>query len=95
MMDSCIRNTFSVLTHRCEIEDILEMYEGKDAMFFGNPVDIRDEEIEDMIKYFEETEEYEYCKELKELLEAKRNADFDMFLDDLADRNGIDNNYWL
>ena len=88
MMDSCIRNTFSVLTHRCEIEDILEMYEGKDAMFFGNPVDIRDEEIEDMIKYFEETEEYEYCSELKELVDAKNVADIDMFLHNLVEKNG-------
>tara|TARA_R110002012_G_scaffold266136_1_gene449633 strand:- start:280 stop:555 length:276 start_codon:yes stop_codon:yes gene_type:complete len=87
-MDSYIRNTFAVLTHRCEIEDILEMYEGKDAMFFGNPVDIRDEEIEDMIKYFEETEEYEYCRELKELLEAKELAEFDMFMEKLRNKNG-------
>ena len=87
-MDSCIRNTFSVLTHRCEIEDILEMYKGEDAMFFGNPVDIRDEEIEDMIKYFEETEEYEYCKELKELLKAKAFAELDMFLEELRINNG-------
>jgi hypothetical protein len=88
MMDSCVRNTFAVLTHRCELEDILEMYEGKDAMFFGNPVDIRDEEIKDMIKYFEETEEYEYCKELKELLEAKGFAELDMFLEELRIKNG-------
>ena len=88
MMDGCIRNTFSVLTHRCEIEDILEMYEGKDAMFFGNPINIRDEEIEDMIKYFEETEEYEYCSELKELLEAKKLAEFDMFMEKLRNKNG-------
>ena len=94
MMDSCIRNTFSVLTHRCEIEDILEMYEGKDAMFFGNPVDIRDEEIEDMIKYFEETEEYEYCKELKELIDAKNIADLDMFLEELRVKNG-QTEYWI
>ena len=87
-MDSCVRNTFAVLTHRCEIEDILEMYVGKDAMFFGNPVDIRDEEIKDMIKYFEETEEYEYCKELKELLEAKGFAELDMFLEELRIKNG-------
>ena len=87
-MDSCVRNTFAVLTHRCEIEDILEMYEGKDAMFFGNPVDIRDEEIKDMIKYFEESEEYEYCKELKELLEAKGFAELDMFLEELRIKNG-------
>ena len=87
-MDSCVRNTFAVLTHRCELEDILEMYEGKDAMFFGNPVDIRDEEIEDMIKYFEETEEYEYCKELKELLKAKAFAELDMFLEELRIKNG-------
>ena len=88
MIEICMRNTFGVITNRCTMDDILDQYEGKDAMFFGNPVDIRDEEIEDMIKYFEETEEYEYCKELKELLEAKKLAEFDMFMEKLRNKNG-------
>ena len=87
-MDSCMRNSFAVLTHRCEIEDILDMYEGVDAMFFGNPLNTTDEDIEDMIKYFEKTEEYENCVELKELLTAKRFAELDMFLDSLRIKNG-------
>ena len=88
-VDSLMRNSFAVLTHRCEVDDILEMYNGVDAMFYGNPLDIRDEEIKDMIEYFENTEEYEYCGELKELIEAKNYADMDMFLDNLASKNGI------
>ena len=70
-VDSLMRNSFAVLTHRCEVDDILEMYNGVDAMFYGNPLDIRDEEIKDMIEYFENTEEYEYCGELTAVLEAK------------------------
>ena len=88
-VDSLMRNSFAVLTHRCEVDDILENYSGTDAMFYGNPLDIRDEEIKDMIEYFESTEEYEYCGELKAVLEAKNCAEMDMFLDNLASKNGI------
>ena len=91
MIDNCMRNTFGVLTNRCSIEDVLSQYEGKDAMFYGNPLDITDEEIKDIISYFENTEEYEYCAELKELIDAKNYADMDMFLDNLVARNGYTN----
>jgi len=89
MIDNTMRNTFGVLTNRCSIGDILDQYEGKDAMFYGNPLSIADEEIKDMIEYFENTEEYEYCEELKELLTAKNFADLDMLLDKLAKENGV------
>ena len=89
MIDNTMRNTFAVLTNRCSIEDILTQYTGEDAMFYGNPLNITDEEIKDMIEYFENTEEYEYCAELKELLTAKNFADLDMFLDKLAKENGV------
>ena len=88
MIDNTMRNTFGVLTNRCSIGDILDQYEGEDAMFYGNPLSITDEEIKDMIQYFENTEEYEYCSELKELIEAKNYADMDMFLDNLVAKNG-------
>ena len=89
MIDNTMRNTFGVLTNRCSISDILDQYEGEDAMFYGNPLSITDEEIKDMIQYFENTEEYEYCAELKELLIAKNHADLDMLLDKLAEENGV------
>ena len=89
MMDSYMRNTFGVITNRCTMDDILDQYEGKDAMFYGNPLDITDEDIKEMIEYFENTEEYEYCTELKELLTAKNFAEMDIFLDKLAKENGI------
>ena len=89
MIEMCMRNTFGVITNRCTMDDILDQYEGKDAMFYGNPLDITDEDIKEMIEYFENTEEYEYCSELKELLTAKNFADLDMFLDKLAKENGV------
>ena len=89
MIDNCMRNTFGVITHRISIDEVLEMYKGKDAMFYGNPLDFRTEELQEMLEYFENTEEYEYCSELKELIEAKNYADMDMFLDKLAKENGI------
>ena len=89
MMDNCMRNTFGVITNRCTMDDILDQYDGEDAMFYGNPLDITDEDIEEMIEFFENTEEYEYCAELKELLTAKNFADLDMFLEKLAKENGV------
>ena len=57
-------NTYGVLTNRCSVEDILNQYEGEDAMFYGNPYDIECTDIDEVINYFENTEEYEKCMEL-------------------------------
>ena len=89
MIEICMRNTFGVVTNRCTMDDVLDQYKGEDAMFYGNPLDITDEDIKEMIEFFESTEEYEYCGELLELLNAKEFADFDMFLDKLAEKNGV------
>jgi len=66
-----MRNTFAVVTNRCEVSDILEMYEGEDAMFYGNPLDIQIEDIDEVINYFENTEEYENCQQLLDLKNDK------------------------
>ena len=87
MMEECIRNTYEVLTMKQSIEDILDS-EPK-SIFYGNPFDITDEDIKEMIEFFENTEEYEKCSELLELTKAKEFAEFDMFLDNLASKNGI------
>ena len=63
-IDNIMRNTFAVVTNRCGVEDILELYEGEDAMFYGNPLDMTVEDIDEVIKYFENTEEYENCMQL-------------------------------
>ena len=89
MIDNCMRNTFGVITHRISIDEVLEMYKEKDAMFYGDPLNPSTEELQDILNYFENTEEYEYCSELKELIEAKNYADMDMFLDKLAEDNGV------
>ena len=59
-----MRNTFAVVTSRCEVGDILELYKGEDAMFYGNPLDMTVEDIDEVINYFENTEEYENCMQL-------------------------------
>ena len=63
-IDNIMRNTFAVVTNRCEIEDILELYEGNDAMFYGNPLDMTVDDLDEVIFYFENTEEYENCQQL-------------------------------
>ena len=59
-----MNNTYGVLTNRVSVEDILEMYTGEDAMFYGDPLDIQLKDIDEVISYFENTEEYEKCMEL-------------------------------
>ena len=91
MIEECMRNTYGVLTNRVSVEDILEMYEGVDAMFFGNPYGMTHEDIDEVINYFENTEEYEKCKELTDY---KNILDLDIFLEKLRIKNG-QTNYWI
>jgi len=65
-----MNNTYGVLTNRISVEEILEQYvDGKletmgDAMFYGNPHEMTNEDIDEVIEFFENTEEYEKCSEL-------------------------------
>ena len=59
-----MNNTYGVLTNRCSVEDILEQYTGEDAMFYGNPYNIELTDIDEIINFYENTEEYEKCSEL-------------------------------
>ena len=63
-IDNIMRNTYGVLTRRISVEEILEQYEGTDAMFYGNPYSMKIEDFNEVIEYFENTEEYEKCQEL-------------------------------
>ena len=87
MIEECMRNTYEVLTMKQSIEDILS--DEPKSMFYGNPFEVKDGDINDMIEFFKNTEEYEKCSELLELLKAKESAEFDMFIDNLASRNGV------
>ena len=81
-----MNNTYGVLTSRMSVEDVLEMYEGEDAMFYGNPYQMKLEDIDEVISYFENTEEYEKCSEL---VNYKNTLDLDLFLKKLRIKNGI------
>ena len=70
-IDNLMRNTFAVVTNRCGVEDILELYTGEDAMFYGNPLDMQVEDIDEVINYFENTEEYENCQQLLDIKDDK------------------------
>ena len=90
MIEECMRNTYEVLTNKQSIEDILS--DEPKSMFYGNPFEVKNEDINDMIGFFENTEEYEKCSEL---VEYKNLRDLDIFLEKLSIKNGIDNNYWI
>jgi len=87
-IDNIMSNTYGVLTNRVSVEDILEMYTGEDAMFYGNPHEMTLEDVDEVINYFENTEEYEKCSEL---VKYKNILDLDMFLKKLRIKNGITN----
>ena len=69
-MEIIMNNTYGVLTNRVSVEEILQQYiDGKldklsDAMFYGNPHEMTVEDIDEIINFFENTEEYEKCSEL-------------------------------
>ena len=69
MIDKCMNNSYKVMTQKSTIEAILE--NDDKAMFYGNPLDYNDEDIDEVIEYFENTEEYEKCGELLEEKYAK------------------------
>ena len=62
MIEECMRNTYAVLTNKCIIEDILE--DEPTSMFYGNPLNTKVEDIDEVISFYENTEEYEKCMEL-------------------------------
>ena len=84
-IDNIMSNTYGVLTNRVSVEDILEMYTGEDAMFYGNPPKMTLEDVDEVINYFENTEEYEKCKEL---VDFKNILGLDLFLNKLRIKNG-------
>jgi len=84
-IDIIMSNTYGVLTNRVSIEDILEMYTGEDAMFYGNPYQMTLEDVDEVINYFENTEEYEKCMEL---VDFKNILGLDLFLKKLRINNG-------
>ena len=89
MIDECMINSYKVMTFKSTVEEILD--ENNKAMFYGNPLDYTTEDIDEVIEYFENTEEYEKCGELLEEKYAKEHADFDIFIHKLAEENGITN----
>ena len=77
-IETIMNNTYGVLTNKCSVEDILDQYEGVDAMFYGNPYDIECADIDEVINFYENTEEYEKCAEL---LQVKNNIQIEDLLD--------------
>ena len=69
-MEIIMNNTYGVLTNRVSVEEILQQYvDGEldtlsDAMFYGNPCEMTVKDIDEVIYFFENTEEYEKCSEL-------------------------------
>ena len=87
MIDKCMNNSYRVMTLKSTVDEILS--KNKKAMFYGDPFDYTTEDIDEVIEYFEMTEEYEKCDELLNEKKAKEHAEFDIFLHKLAESNGV------
>ena len=86
MIEKCMRNTYEVLINKKDMENFLEK-EPK-IVFYGYPLGMELEDIDEMIKFFEYTEEYEKCSEL---VDYRNSRDLEMFLESLRIKNGITN----
>ena len=86
MVEKCMRNTYEVLINKKDMENFLEK-EPK-IVFYGYPPGKELEDIDEMIEFFESTEEYEKCGEL---VEYRNLRDLDIFLEELRIKNGITN----
>jgi len=65
-IDKGIVNTYDLITGKKEFEDIVE--DNEVPVFFINPEeDLDEEDLNTMIEYFVETEEYEKCAVLHKL----------------------------
>ena len=73
-------NTYKVLTNKCTVEDILNKYSGSWSMFYGNPYEMEYTDIDEVINFYENTEEYEKCGELMQVKSS-------MYLEELLDYN--------
>ena len=65
-IDKGIVNTYDLITGKRKLEDIVQ--DSKLPIFFINPEeDLDEEDLNTMIEYFVETEEYEKCAVLHKL----------------------------
>jgi|TARA_R110000737_G_C14354963_1_gene445810 hypothetical protein len=64
IMDKAFRNSFLIVTKKKTFEEVMESKDG--ALLVHNPDDgITDYELENMMQYFVDEEEYEKCAVLK------------------------------
>lgn len=78
MVRTAFNNSFNVLTNRTTFNKILDgkTINGASAIMAHNPdEDIPLESLENMMAYFVESEEYEKCAEIKDIMEMKENID--------------------
>jgi len=69
--DEAFETTYLVVTGKIKLENLGK--EGREIFMLYDPIDVDEKELrevlEDMILYFIETEEYEKCQEIKEILD--------------------------
>ena len=64
-IEKSIENTYLLITNKKTIDEIC--LENEIPLFFIEPEELTNQDIEEMIEYFGEVEEYEKCNELLKL----------------------------
>lgn len=78
MVKTAFNNSFNVITNRTTFNKILDgkTISGASAVMAHNPdEDMPIESLENMIMFFSESEEYEKCAEIKDIIDMKENID--------------------
>jgi len=74
IVDTAFRNSFLVITKKKNFEDILnkKMKNGMSAIMAHKPEEEASmETLENMMAYFVETEEYEKCSEIRDIINSR------------------------
>ena len=73
MVELAFENSYKVITEKITFEKLLDVRDkfGSKAILIYDPQEGWDADVvEDLIAYFEDTEEYEKCAELKKILDV-------------------------
>ena len=74
IVETAFNNSFQVVTGRKKFEDILDMktVDGSSAVMAHEPGEkISNETLENMMYYFVDTEEYEKCAEIRDIINER------------------------
>ena len=89
IMDKAFRNSFLIVTKKKTFEEVMKKKDG--ALLAHNPDDgITDFELENMMDYFIEEEEYEKCSKIRDIIKEREiDGELKDMIPDISMKNKI------